>query len=60
VIKQLNTALNAVTGSSEFSARLLKQGVRPATSTPEAAQAMVAEEWQRWGAIARKAGISAD
>jgi tripartite-type tricarboxylate transporter receptor subunit TctC len=60
VVKQLNAALNAVTDSSDFSARLLKQGVRPATSSPEAAQAMVAEEWQRWGTIARKAGISAD
>jgi tripartite-type tricarboxylate transporter receptor subunit TctC len=59
-IARLNAALNAVTGSAEFRGRLLKQGVQPATSTPADAQAMVAAEWQRWGAIAQKAGISAD
>lgn len=59
-VKRLNAALNAVTGSSEYRGRLLKQGVRPATSTPEEAQAMVAGEWKRWGAIAEKAAISAD
>ncbi len=60
VVKQLNTALNAVTGSEEYREKLVKQGVRSATSTPEEAQKMVTDEWQRWGSIARSAGISAD
>lgn len=60
VIERLNAALNAVTASPEFRERLLKQGVKPAASTPEEAQTLVDAEWKRWGAIAEKAAISAD
>jgi tripartite-type tricarboxylate transporter receptor subunit TctC len=31
--------------------------VQPASSTVEEAQAMVKAEWQRWGEVARKAGL---
>ena len=36
---------------------LLKAGVQPANSTSEEAQAMVRAEYQRWGEVAKKAGI---
>lgn len=60
VVVRLNRALNAVTSRADIRERLLKAGVQPATSTPEEAQAMVRAEWQRWGEVARKAGINPD
>jgi tripartite-type tricarboxylate transporter receptor subunit TctC len=49
-----------VTGRAEIREKLLKAGVQPATSSPEEAQNMVRAEWQRWGNVARTAGIRAD
>ena len=60
VVLSLNRSLNAVTARSDIREKLLKAGVQPATSTPEEAQAMVRAEWQRWGAVAKTAGITAD
>ncbi len=59
-VKRLNAALNVVTGAEAVRERLVKQGVRPARSTPEAAQAMVEAEWKRWGDVAKAAAVSAD
>ncbi len=60
VVALLNRSLNAVTGNAEIREKLRKQGVRPASSTPEQAETMVKGEWQRWGTIAEKAGIRAN
>lgn len=60
VVEQLNAALNNVTGNPEFCDKLIKRGVQPATSPPDEAQATVDAEWQRWGAIAKKAEIRAE
>ncbi|HVL55880.1 MAG TPA: tripartite tricarboxylate transporter substrate-binding protein, partial [Burkholderiaceae bacterium] len=60
VVERLNRALNDVTSSQGVADALRKQGVQPATSTPAQAQALVSDEWQRWGAVARKAGVTAD
>jgi tripartite-type tricarboxylate transporter receptor subunit TctC len=57
IIARLNRALNAVNARADVRERLLKAGVQPAASTPEETQAMVRAEWQRWGDVARKAGI---
>lgn len=59
-VRRLNEALNAVTGTAAVREKLLKQGVKPATSTPESAQSMVETEWKRWGDVAKAASISAD
>ena len=59
-ISSLNKALNAVTAKTEVREKLLKAGVQPATSTPEEAQHMVRAEFQRWGSVARSAGIAGD
>jgi tripartite-type tricarboxylate transporter receptor subunit TctC len=56
----LNKALNAVTAKGEVREKLAKAGVQPATSTPEEAQNMVRAEFQRWGNVARTAGITGD
>lgn len=60
IVSLLNSSLNAVTGRADIREKLLKAGVQPATSTPEEAQKMVRAEWQRWGDVARTAGITAD
>jgi tripartite-type tricarboxylate transporter receptor subunit TctC len=57
VIARLNRALNAATARADLRDKLLAAGVTPAASTPEEAQAMVRAEHQRWGDVARKAGI---
>jgi tripartite-type tricarboxylate transporter receptor subunit TctC len=59
-IVALNRALNAVTGRADVREKLLKAGVQPASSTPEQADAMVRAEHQRWGKVAKTAGITAE
>ena len=56
-IARINKALNAANGRADVRERLLKAGVQPASSTVEEAQAMVKSEYQRWGEVARKAGL---
>jgi len=60
VVLSLNRSLNSVTARPDIREKLLKAGVQPAVSTPEEAQSMVRAEWQRWGEVARAAGIRAD
>jgi tripartite-type tricarboxylate transporter receptor subunit TctC len=60
IVSSLNSSLNAVTARADIREKLLKAGVQPATSTPEEAQNMVKAEWQRWGNVARTAGITGD
>jgi tripartite-type tricarboxylate transporter receptor subunit TctC len=57
IVTRLNRALNAANARPEVRERLLKAGVQPASSSVEEAQAMVKAEWQRWGEVARKAGL---
>jgi tripartite-type tricarboxylate transporter receptor subunit TctC len=60
LVSSLNRSLNAVTARADTREKLLKAGVQPATSTPEEAQDMVRAEYQRWGSVAKTAGITAD
>lgn len=57
VMQRLNRALNAATANPQVKERLRKAGVQPASSSIEEAQRMVREEHQRWGEVARKAGL---
>jgi tripartite-type tricarboxylate transporter receptor subunit TctC len=57
VMQRLNRALNAANAKPEVKAQLLKVGSQPASSSIEEAQAMVKEEYRRWGEVARKAGL---
>ena len=59
-VASLNRSLNAVTARADVREKLLKAGVQPATSTPEQADAMVRAEHQRWGRVAKAAGITAE
>lgn len=60
VVAKLNAALNAANARTDVKERLLKAGVQPASSTVEEAQAMVRSEHQRWGEVAKKAGLRAE
>ncbi len=60
VVNQLNRALLATTSATAMRESLLKAGVDPASTTPPEAEKMLAAEWQRWGQVARAAGVQAD
>jgi tripartite-type tricarboxylate transporter receptor subunit TctC len=57
VMERLNRALNAANARPDVKERLLKAGVQPASSSIAQAQAMVRDEYRRWGEVARKAGL---
>ena len=57
-IATLNRALNAALNRADVRDKLLKAGVKPAgNSTPQEAQALVESNYQRWGEVARRAGM---
>jgi tripartite-type tricarboxylate transporter receptor subunit TctC len=57
-IATLNRALNAALKRPDVRDKLLKAGVQPANnSTPQEAQALVEDNFRRWGDVARKAGM---
>ena len=56
-LARINRALNAANARADVKEKLLKAGVQPASSSVEEAQAMVKSEYQRWGEVARKAGL---
>lgn len=57
VMERLNRALNAANARPDVKERLAKAGVQPASSSIEDAQAMVKDEYRRWGEVAKKAGL---
>jgi tripartite-type tricarboxylate transporter receptor subunit TctC len=57
VMERLNRALNAANAKADVKERLLKAGSQPASSSVHEAQAMVKDEYARWGEVARKAGL---
>lgn len=60
VVAALNQALNEALARKETREGLIKAGVEPASTSPAEADRMLQAEWQRWGKIARDAGIKAD
>ena len=57
VMQRLNHALNAANANAVVKAQLAKAGAQPVSSGIEEAQAMVKDEFGRWGEVARKAGL---
>lgn len=57
VTTRLNAALNAALSTPEVNARLLAQGWIIAGGTPQALGALTRAELERWGKVARGAGI---
>ena len=60
VVAQLNRALLAATSAPALRESLLKAGIDPASTSPAEAEKMLVAEWQRWGRVAREAGVQAD
>ncbi len=60
VVQQLNRALLAATSAPPLRESLLKAGIDPASTSPQEADKMLLAEWQRWGKVAREAGVQAD
>jgi len=56
-VERLNRALNAANARPDVKEKLLKAGVQPVSSSVAEAQAMVRSEHQRWGEVAKRAGL---
>jgi tripartite-type tricarboxylate transporter receptor subunit TctC len=60
IVEQLNKAVVAAVNSEEGKKRLADQGLVPVGNTPAAANKLVHDETQRWGAVVKAAGIKAE
>jgi len=60
VLSKLNADVNAVMGMADVQANLLKQGLLPTTSTPEALHALIKSDLARWAAVIADAHIKVD
>lgn len=60
VVARLHKELTAVLGSADVRDRLIKAGMEPAPSTPEALGRFVAEDIARWSDVIAKAGIKVE
>lgn len=57
VVRQLNSAIVKGFATSEIRERLLKAGVEPETSTPEALADLIRRDTEKWAAVIKKANI---
>ena len=57
IILRINDELNKLLAQTEFTQRMLFQGVDAATSTPEGLGEIIRSETERWRAVIKKAGI---
>jgi tripartite-type tricarboxylate transporter receptor subunit TctC len=60
LVRDYNTALNAVVNDAAFVARLKELGAETVTGTPAAANDYIRREISRWGAVIRSANIALD
>lgn len=60
IVLRLNAALNRALQSQEVSAALLKQGLEPASSSPEQFAELIRIETARSGELIRRTGLKAD
>lgn len=60
IVEQLNKAVVAAVNSEEGKKRLADQGLVPVGNTPAAANKLVQDETQRWGAVVKASGIKAE
>jgi tripartite-type tricarboxylate transporter receptor subunit TctC len=60
LVRDYNTALNAVVNDAPFVARLKELGAETVTGTPAAANDYIRKEISRWGAVIRSANIALD
>ena len=60
IIERLNQEIAAALGQSEIRESLVKQGLDPTTSTPEAFGALIRADLARWESVVVRAKIKAD
>ena len=60
MVKKLNADVNAVMGMPDVQANLLKQGLLPTTSTPDALHALIKSDLARWAKVIADAHIKVD
>ena len=60
LVARLNADVNAVMALADVKESLLKQGLVPATSTPQELGALVKSDLQRWSKVIAEAHITAD
>jgi len=60
MLSKLNADVNAVMGMADVQANLLKQGLLPTTSTPDALHALIKSDLARWAAVIADAHIKVD
>ena len=60
VTAKLNADVNAVMGLPDVQSNLLKQGLLPSTSTPEALHALIKSDLARWAKVIADAHIKVD
>jgi tripartite-type tricarboxylate transporter receptor subunit TctC len=60
VVKLLNARLNALLGSDDVRNLMVNDGVTVQAGTPAQYQAVIAADFEKWGALIRRAGIKAD
>jgi len=60
VLSKLNADVNAVMGMPEVQSNLLKQGLIPSTSTPEALHELIKSDLARWAKVIADAHITVD
>jgi tripartite-type tricarboxylate transporter receptor subunit TctC len=60
LVARLNADVNAVMALADVKESLLKQGLVPATSTPQELGALVRSDLQRWAKVIAEAHITAD
>jgi tripartite-type tricarboxylate transporter receptor subunit TctC len=60
LVSKLNADVNEVMGLPDVQANLLKQGLLPTTSTPQALGALIKSDEARWAKVIAEAKITAD
>lgn len=60
VVQRLNQAIAKVLAAPDIHAKLTERGITVTTGTPEAFRARLAQEVNKWSAVARQSGIALD
>ncbi|MBO9352675.1 tripartite tricarboxylate transporter substrate binding protein [Bordetella petrii] len=59
VVSKLNQQINQVVAMPEFKDKLMSLGFQPAGSTPEGLQQTIETDFDKWGEVVRKSGMTA-
>lgn len=60
VVAKLNKQINQIVEMPEFKDKLMSLGFQPVGSTPEGLQKIIETDFDKWGEVVRKAGMTAN